>query len=77
MSFKRNQNNHNVANIRVISSYPGALKYFNRALEQVKVLGDEVCIEEWEPLLNNLGHCHRLVGYLVNFIGRLVRRIKQ
>ncbi|XP_076812407.1 cell division cycle protein 16 homolog [Clavelina lepadiformis] len=36
-----------------------ALKYFNKALELIRILGEEIHIEEWGPLLNNLGHTHR------------------
>lgn len=39
--------------------YSKALEYFNRALRQVEDLGPEVTVNEWEPLLNNLGHVHR------------------
>nr|XP_009859251.1 cell division cycle protein 16 homolog [Ciona intestinalis] len=41
------------------NDYQSAVEYFNKALNKIQELGDEVSIEEWKPLLNNLGHVHR------------------
>lgn len=42
-----------------MSNYPAALKYFNKALDLLMKSQDEITAEEWEALLNNLGHVHR------------------
>ena len=39
--------------------YNAALVYFEKALNQVQTLGQEISVIEWEPLLNNLGHVYR------------------
>ena len=42
-------------------SYHAAEKYFKEALEKVQCVGEQVLVEKWEPLLNNLGHtCRKL-----------------
>ncbi|XP_025070974.1 cell division cycle protein 16 homolog isoform X5 [Alligator sinensis] len=38
-----------------------AEKWFLDALEKIKAIGNEVTVDKWEPLLNNLGHvCRKL-----------------
>ncbi|XP_069493217.1 cell division cycle protein 16 homolog isoform X1 [Ambystoma mexicanum] len=39
-------------------------KWFLDALEKIKAIGNEVTVDKWEPLLNNLGHvCRKLKKY--------------
>uniref|UniRef100_A0A8C4MVI7 Cell division cycle 16 n=1 Tax=Equus asinus TaxID=9793 RepID=A0A8C4MVI7_EQUAS len=41
-----------------------AEKWFLDALEKIKAIGNEVTVDKWEPLLNNLGHvCRKLKKY--------------
>lgn len=41
-----------------------AEKLFIDALEKIKAIGNEVTVDKWEPLLNNLGHvCRKLKKY--------------
>ncbi|XP_061697260.1 cell division cycle protein 16 homolog isoform X1 [Syngnathoides biaculeatus] len=41
-----------------------AEKYFLDAMEKIKAIGNEVTVDKWEPLLNNLGHvCRKLKKY--------------
>ena len=40
-------------------NYGKALECFNEALDQVELIGAEITFNEWEPLLNNLGHVYR------------------
>uniref|UniRef100_A0A4W3IRY3 Cell division cycle 16 homolog (S. cerevisiae) n=1 Tax=Callorhinchus milii TaxID=7868 RepID=A0A4W3IRY3_CALMI len=41
-----------------------AEKYFLDALEKVRAIGNEVTVDKWEPLMNNLGHvCRKLKKY--------------
>ncbi|KAI5621223.1 cell division cycle protein 16-like [Silurus asotus] len=41
-----------------------AEKMFLDALEKIKAIGNEVTVDKWEPLLNNLGHvCRKLKKY--------------
>ncbi|XP_062861823.1 cell division cycle protein 16 homolog [Trichomycterus rosablanca] len=41
-----------------------AEKLFLDALEKIKAIGNEVTVDKWEPLLNNLGHvCRKLKKY--------------
>ncbi|XP_055492604.1 cell division cycle protein 16 homolog isoform X1 [Leucoraja erinacea] len=41
-----------------------AEKYFRDALEKVRAIGNEVTVDKWEPLMNNLGHvCRKLKKY--------------
>uniref|UniRef100_A0A2K6G151 Cell division cycle 16 n=1 Tax=Propithecus coquereli TaxID=379532 RepID=A0A2K6G151_PROCO len=42
----------------------GSEKWFLDALEKIKAIGNEVTVDKWEPLLNNLGHvCRKLKKY--------------
>uniref|UniRef100_A0A8C4N4F7 Cell division cycle 16 homolog (S. cerevisiae) n=1 Tax=Eptatretus burgeri TaxID=7764 RepID=A0A8C4N4F7_EPTBU len=44
--------------------WEGAYKFFVNALKKVKAIGDEVTVDKWEPLFNNLGHvCRKLKRY--------------
>ncbi|XP_018418492.1 PREDICTED: cell division cycle protein 16 homolog isoform X2 [Nanorana parkeri] len=36
-----------------------AEKWFLEALEKIRAIGNEVTVDKWEPLLNNLGHVRR------------------
>ncbi|KAH0624569.1 hypothetical protein JD844_032183 [Phrynosoma platyrhinos] len=46
------------------SSWKTAEKWFLDALEKIKAIGNEVTVDKWEPLLNNLGHvCRKLKKY--------------
>ncbi|KAK0150612.1 Cell division cycle protein 16 [Merluccius polli] len=41
-----------------------AEKLFLDAMEKIKAIGNEVTVDKWEPLLNNLGHvCRKLKKY--------------
>ncbi|XP_077473136.1 cell division cycle protein 16 homolog [Stigmatopora argus] len=41
-----------------------AERYFLDAMEKIKAIGNEVTVDKWEPLLNNLGHvCRKLKKY--------------
>ncbi|OXB80573.1 UNVERIFIED_CONTAM: hypothetical protein H355_014916 [Colinus virginianus] len=41
-----------------------AEKWFLDALEKIKAIGNEITVDKWEPLLNNLGHvCRKLKKY--------------
>uniref|UniRef100_A0AAY4EDT2 Cell division cycle protein 16 homolog n=1 Tax=Denticeps clupeoides TaxID=299321 RepID=A0AAY4EDT2_9TELE len=41
-----------------------AEKYFLDAMDKIKAIGNEVTVDKWEPLLNNLGHvCRKLKKY--------------
>ncbi|XP_043927047.1 cell division cycle protein 16 homolog [Protopterus annectens] len=41
-----------------------AEKWFLDTLEKIKAIGNEVTVDKWEPLLNNLGHvCRKLKKY--------------
>uniref|UniRef100_A0A8K9V3B3 Cell division cycle 16 homolog (S. cerevisiae) n=1 Tax=Oncorhynchus mykiss TaxID=8022 RepID=A0A8K9V3B3_ONCMY len=42
-----------------------AEKLFLDAMDKIKAIGNEVTVDKWEPLLNNLGHvCRKLKGLL-------------
>ncbi|XP_052104974.1 cell division cycle protein 16 homolog [Mytilus californianus] len=44
--------------------YLAAERYFKEALQKVQCVGEQVLVEKWEPLLNNLGHtCRKLKKY--------------
>ncbi|XP_018584715.1 cell division cycle protein 16 homolog [Scleropages formosus] len=44
--------------------FKAAEKLFLDALEKIKAIGNEVTVDKWEPLLNNLGHvCRKLKKY--------------
>uniref|UniRef100_A0A8C5EJB3 Cell division cycle 16 homolog (S. cerevisiae) n=1 Tax=Gouania willdenowi TaxID=441366 RepID=A0A8C5EJB3_GOUWI len=41
-----------------------AERFFLDAMEKIKAIGNEVTVDKWEPLLNNLGHvCRKLKKY--------------
>uniref|UniRef100_A0A671NP79 Cell division cycle protein 16 homolog n=1 Tax=Sinocyclocheilus anshuiensis TaxID=1608454 RepID=A0A671NP79_9TELE len=44
--------------------YKTAEKLFLDAMDKIKAIGNEVTVDKWEPLLNNLGHvCRKLKKY--------------
>ncbi|KAG7255267.1 hypothetical protein CRUP_029798, partial [Coryphaenoides rupestris] len=48
------------------SDWKTAEKLFLDAMEKIKAIGNEVTVDKWEPLLNNLGHvCRKLKKYEV------------
>ena len=44
---------------RDVASYVEAERQFQRTLEAVQEVSDDVMADAWEPLLNNLGHVYR------------------
>ncbi|CAG07287.1 unnamed protein product [Tetraodon nigroviridis] len=48
----------------VTLGWKAAERYFLEAMEKIKAIGNEVTVDKWEPLLNNLGHvCRKLKKY--------------
>uniref|UniRef100_A0AAX7VZ30 Cell division cycle 16 homolog (S. cerevisiae) n=1 Tax=Astatotilapia calliptera TaxID=8154 RepID=A0AAX7VZ30_ASTCA len=49
---------------QLMKGWKTAEKLFLDALEKIKAIGNEVTVDKWEPLLNNLGHvCRKLKKY--------------
>ncbi|XP_074234732.1 cell division cycle protein 16 homolog isoform X2 [Camelus bactrianus] len=49
---------------QLMKGWKTAEKWFLDALEKIKAIGNEVTVDKWEPLLNNLGHvCRKLKKY--------------
>uniref|UniRef100_A0A8C5F0H5 Cell division cycle 16 n=1 Tax=Gopherus evgoodei TaxID=1825980 RepID=A0A8C5F0H5_9SAUR len=52
---------------QLMKGWKTAEKWFLDALEKIKAIGNEVTVDKWEPLLNNLGHvCRKLKKYEEN-----------
>uniref|UniRef100_A0A8C5FM72 Cell division cycle 16 homolog (S. cerevisiae) n=1 Tax=Gadus morhua TaxID=8049 RepID=A0A8C5FM72_GADMO len=49
---------------QLMKGWKTAEKLFLDAMEKIKAIGNEVTVDKWEPLLNNLGHvCRKLKKY--------------
>uniref|UniRef100_A0A8C1GF84 Cell division cycle 16 homolog (S. cerevisiae) n=1 Tax=Cyprinus carpio TaxID=7962 RepID=A0A8C1GF84_CYPCA len=49
---------------QLMKGYKTAEKLFLDAMDKIKAIGNEVTVDKWEPLLNNLGHvCRKLKKY--------------
>uniref|UniRef100_A0A8C2TRX9 Cell division cycle 16 n=1 Tax=Coturnix japonica TaxID=93934 RepID=A0A8C2TRX9_COTJA len=49
---------------QLMKGWKTAEKWFLDALEKIKAIGNEITVDKWEPLLNNLGHvCRKLKKY--------------
>uniref|UniRef100_A0A4W5JM89 Cell division cycle 16 homolog (S. cerevisiae) n=1 Tax=Hucho hucho TaxID=62062 RepID=A0A4W5JM89_9TELE len=49
---------------QLMKGWKSAEKLFLDAMDKIKAIGNEVTVDKWEPLLNNLGHvCRKLKKY--------------
>uniref|UniRef100_A0A673WUB8 Cell division cycle 16 homolog (S. cerevisiae) n=1 Tax=Salmo trutta TaxID=8032 RepID=A0A673WUB8_SALTR len=50
---------------QLMKGWKTAEKLFLDAMDKIKAIGNEVTVDKWEPLLNNLGHvCRKLKKYV-------------
>uniref|UniRef100_A0A3B4AFN6 Uncharacterized protein n=1 Tax=Periophthalmus magnuspinnatus TaxID=409849 RepID=A0A3B4AFN6_9GOBI len=54
---------HEVAVVAFQNGWKTAERLFLDAMEKIKAIGNEVTVDKWEPLLNNLGHVCRKLKY--------------